>query len=66
MELLDHPYALGREAVVELPDAEMGSVPMHNIVPRLSETPGGFARPAPGIGQHTGEILAELERWERP
>jgi crotonobetainyl-CoA:carnitine CoA-transferase CaiB-like acyl-CoA transferase len=38
----------------------MGSVPMHNIVPRLSESPGGFRRPAPKLGEHTEAILAEL------
>jgi len=65
MELLDHPYALGREAIVELSDADMGSIPMHNIVPRLLATPGGFRRPAPAIGEHTQEILAELEELER-
>ena len=62
MELLTHPYALGREAVVELPDESMGAVPMHNIVPRLTGTPGGFRRPAPQLGEHTQEILAELAR----
>jgi len=65
MELLDHPYALGREAVVELADADMGAIPMHNVVPRLTGTPGGFRRPAPGIGEHTQEILAELDTLER-
>lgn len=65
MELLTHPYALGREAVVEMQDADMGAVPQHNIVPRLSGTPGGFKRPAPRIGQHTQEILAELNKLEQ-
>lgn len=60
MDLLDHPYATGREALVELPDTDMGALPMHNIVPRLSGTPGGFRRPAPALGEHTAEILAEL------
>jgi len=64
MELLDHPYALGREAVVEVPDADMGGISMHNIVPRLMGTPGGFRRPAPAIGEHTREILAEIEQLE--
>jgi crotonobetainyl-CoA:carnitine CoA-transferase CaiB-like acyl-CoA transferase len=62
MDLLTHPYALGREAVVELPDASMGALPMHNIVPRLTATPGGFRRPAPKLGEHNQEILAELAR----
>ena len=61
-DLLDHPYTLGREAIVELEDADMGSLPMHNVVPRLSGSPGGFRRPAPTLGEHTDEILAELSR----
>lgn len=65
MDLLTHPYALGREAVVEMQDADMGAVPQHNIVPRLSGTPGGFKRPAPKIGEHTQEILDELDQLEQ-
>ena len=49
-----------RGVVVEVEDAEFGSLPMHNIVPRLSDTPGVWRRPAPGIGEHTDEILAEF------
>jgi crotonobetainyl-CoA:carnitine CoA-transferase CaiB-like acyl-CoA transferase len=33
---------------------------MHNIVPRLSATPGSFRLPAPRLGAHTREILGEL------
>ena len=61
LDLLDHPYALEREAIVELEDKDIGSVPMHNIVPRLSESPGGFRYPAPRVGEHTADILAELK-----
>ena len=61
-DLLNHPYARGREAIVDLPDRELGSLPMHNIVPRLGASPGGFRRPAPRLGEHTDEILAELDR----
>lgn len=60
-DLIDHPYVTGREAIVHVPDAEMGSVPMHNIIPRLSESPGALRRPAPALGEHTADILAELE-----
>lgn len=60
-DLLDNSYVIGREAIVELEDAELGSLPMHNIVPRLSESPGGFRRRAPALGEHTAEILAELQ-----
>ena len=30
------------------------------IRPRLGNTPGGFRYPAPRLGEHTEEILAEL------
>jgi crotonobetainyl-CoA:carnitine CoA-transferase CaiB-like acyl-CoA transferase len=32
---------------------------MHNIVPRLSQTPGVWRRPAPALGEHTAEVLTE-------
>ncbi|HUI96136.1 MAG TPA: CoA transferase [Xanthobacteraceae bacterium] len=45
--------------IVEVADAELGSLPMHAIVPRLSATPGQWRRPAPALGEHTDAILAE-------
>ena len=59
-DLMTHPYVVGRGALTELEDADLGSVPMHEIVPRLSRTPGTFRRPAPKLGEHTEEIVAEL------
>lgn len=49
-----------REILVDVPDAELGSVTIHNVVPRLSRTPGALRRPAPALGQHTSEILARV------
>jgi crotonobetainyl-CoA:carnitine CoA-transferase CaiB-like acyl-CoA transferase len=34
---------------------------MHNIIPRLSSSPGGFRRPAPELGEHNDAILAEIQ-----
>jgi crotonobetainyl-CoA:carnitine CoA-transferase CaiB-like acyl-CoA transferase len=61
-DLLEHPYVAGREAIVDMEDAQLGRLPMHNVIPRLSATPGALRRPAPMLGEHTAEILAELER----
>jgi formyl-CoA transferase len=49
-----------RGIVVELPDEEMGTVPVHSICPRLSSTPGAFRSPAPQLGHDTQPILEEL------
>jgi crotonobetainyl-CoA:carnitine CoA-transferase CaiB-like acyl-CoA transferase len=48
-----------REIIVDVEDADFGQLPMHNILPRLSETPGVWRRPAPEIGEHNNEVLAE-------
>jgi crotonobetainyl-CoA:carnitine CoA-transferase CaiB-like acyl-CoA transferase len=53
------PHFREREIIVEADDAELGHVPMHNIVPRLSRTPGVLRRPAPRLGEHTDAVLAE-------
>ncbi|MEM1297886.1 MAG: CoA transferase, partial [Pseudomonadota bacterium] len=46
--------------IVDMPDEEAGRIPMHNVVPRLSDTPGALRTPAPDIGQHNAEILGAL------
>ena len=59
-DLMEHPFVIGRDVLVELPDTDMGTLPMHNIIPRMSSTPGVFRRPAPVLGEHNEEILREL------
>jgi crotonobetainyl-CoA:carnitine CoA-transferase CaiB-like acyl-CoA transferase len=48
-----------RGIVVDVEDTELGTVPMHNIVPRLSRTAGVWRRPAPRLGEHTESVLLE-------
>lgn len=59
-QLLDDPHVAERGVLVDMPDAEMGTVPMHAIIPRLSETPGKLRFPAPALGEHTSEILTAI------
>jgi crotonobetainyl-CoA:carnitine CoA-transferase CaiB-like acyl-CoA transferase len=59
-DLAADPYVAEREVLVELPDALAGRLPMHNVVPRLSATPGALRRPAPKLGEHNAEILRAL------
>lgn len=57
-QAMDDPHFQQREIIVDVADPELGTLPMHNITPRLSGTPGAWRRPAPLLGQHTDELLA--------
>lgn len=59
-QFMADPHVLAREIVVDVPDREIGALPMHNVVPRLSATPGHLRRPAPRLGEHTAEILGQI------
>ena len=59
-QIIEDPHVKAREMVVEYPDEEMGAVPMHNVVPQFSETPGAIRRPAPKLGEHNAEVLGAL------
>jgi crotonobetainyl-CoA:carnitine CoA-transferase CaiB-like acyl-CoA transferase len=59
-DLTSDPYVAGREAIVEVEDRDLGSIPMHNVIPRFSAMPEPFRRPAPQLGEHTEDIRREL------
>lgn len=56
------PHFRAREVFVEIPGGctEPETVEMHNVVPRFSDTPARVVRPAPGLGEHTEEVLREF------
>ena len=49
-QLVADEHIQERGVIVEAPDAEAGSVLMHNVIPRLSDTPGKLRHPAPSAG----------------
>jgi crotonobetainyl-CoA:carnitine CoA-transferase CaiB-like acyl-CoA transferase len=59
-QFLTDPHVLARALVADYPDAEMGSFPMHHVVPRLSGTPGSIRTPAPRLGEHNRALLAQV------
>jgi formyl-CoA transferase len=59
-QILEDPHFIEREVLADYPDADMGQFPMHHVVPRLSRTPGQVRTPAPRLGQHNRELLAEV------
>jgi len=58
-DAVNDPHFRERGIIVEVEDAELGSLPVHNILPRLSATPGVWRRPAPALGEHTEAVLGE-------
>jgi crotonobetainyl-CoA:carnitine CoA-transferase CaiB-like acyl-CoA transferase len=58
-DALDDTHFRAREIIRDVEDDDLGTVPMHGMVPRLSHTPGVWRRPAPRLGEHTDAVLAE-------
>jgi crotonobetainyl-CoA:carnitine CoA-transferase CaiB-like acyl-CoA transferase len=54
------PQALARGMVVELDHPSAGATRALGLPIKLSASPGGVTRPAPLLGQHTREVLAEF------
>jgi crotonobetainyl-CoA:carnitine CoA-transferase CaiB-like acyl-CoA transferase len=59
-QILEDPHVIEREILADYPDADMGTFPMHHVVPRLSGTPGSIRTPAPRLGEHNRVLLAGL------
>lgn len=59
-QLTGNVHIREREVLLELPDEELGSIPMHNVTPRLSATPGAIRTRAPRVGEHNADIYGAL------
>ncbi|TMH87163.1 MAG: CoA transferase [Betaproteobacteria bacterium] len=59
-DIFTDPQFAAREAIVTVPDAQLGEVRMQCVVPRFSETPGAVRRAGPALGEHNEEIYASL------
>lgn len=58
--VIEDPQFIARQALVELPDRELGRVKMQGIVPRFSRTPGAVWRAGESVGYDTSEVLAQF------
>jgi crotonobetainyl-CoA:carnitine CoA-transferase CaiB-like acyl-CoA transferase len=59
-QLLEDEHVKTREVIVEAPDTDRGTVKMHNVIPRLSETPGRIRSTGPALNQHGEEVLRSM------
>jgi formyl-CoA transferase len=60
-QMLNDPQFVARNAIHWEEHPTLGRIPMQNVFPKLSETPGMVRRPAPdAVGQHSNEILSSI------
>ncbi|WP_330180397.1 CoA transferase [Nocardia sp. NBC_01503] len=59
-DMFADPHFAAREAIVRLAHPEFGEIPMQNVFPKLSETPGSVRHPGPELGQHNAEVYGAI------
>lgn len=58
-KVVEHPQVKAREMIVESDHPVAGKVRIVGVPVKLSETPGRVRTPAPTLGQHTDDVLAD-------
>jgi len=59
-DMFSDPHFAAREAIVRLTHPQIGEFAMHNVFPRLSETPGKVRHVGPELGENNEEIYKGL------
>lgn len=59
-QVVQDPQVRAREMLVEIEHPSAGRVILPGVPVKLSKTPGSVRTPAPRLGEHTAEILADL------
>ena len=59
-DMFADPHFAAREAIVKLVHPDLGEFAMHNVAPKLSDTPGRVRHVGPELGQHNEEIYHGL------
>lgn len=59
-DMFTDPHFAAREAIVRVIHPELGELPMQNVTPHLSRTPGKVRTAGPALGEHNQEIWAGL------
>ena len=58
-DILADEHYQARDAVVEVPDDQLGAGAVQNTVPRFSETPGEITHLGPQLGAHNEAVYGE-------
>ncbi|MFD4819736.1 CaiB/BaiF CoA transferase family protein [Peribacillus butanolivorans] len=60
-QVVNHPHVKAREMILEVEHPIVGNLKMPGFPVKLSETPASLKKYPPLLGEHTDEILGELE-----
>jgi succinyl-CoA:(S)-malate CoA-transferase subunit B len=59
-EIFRDPHYAARGNIARVKDPRIGDLAVPNVVPRLTETPGGVDTLGPSLGQHNAEVYGGL------
>jgi crotonobetainyl-CoA:carnitine CoA-transferase CaiB-like acyl-CoA transferase len=59
-DMLADPHFKARQAIVDVPHPDFGSLKMQNVMPHLSVTPGSIRSASPHLGEHNDEVYLQL------
>ena len=59
-KVVNHPQVKAREMITQVVHQVTGAVEVPGVPIKLSDTPGDVDAPAPGLGEHTDEILTDM------
>ncbi|MBS0320196.1 MAG: CoA transferase [Proteobacteria bacterium] len=59
-DIFSDPHYRARESIARVPDDDLGTVAMANVVPRLTSTPGVLRHAGHATGQDTRRVLADV------
>lgn len=57
-DIVKDPQYLARDMIVDARTADGSTLKVPGVVPKLSATPGRIAYPAPGLGEHTNDVVS--------
>ena len=59
-EIFEDPQYAARGNILKMQDERVGELPIPNLVPRLSDTPGSVRWLGPRLGEHNTEVFKDL------
>ncbi|MGI8880131.1 MAG: CaiB/BaiF CoA transferase family protein [Jatrophihabitans sp.] len=59
-DMFGDPHFAARDAIVRVSHPDFGELPMQNVAPKLSRTPGAVRTAGPALGEHNAEIWGGL------